>query len=206
MTVACSICASTDGPFAQEPTGVATSPHFVKCQTCTQKYAGISFKGTVGSSATLDSVKGSFYPCSGCENLYYKAIPYAFLNFDVRQCPSCDHPFPTEESIEYPQSSKAYKVALKGSAFNRTAEELDAIYEKLVTIQPKLSKAVENIMLVESPQGRDIWAVLAGDDSRVQEALQWILMKAADRKLTFSGSQRYDFAVKGVTIHKQIAG
>jgi len=206
MKTACSICASIEGPFTQEPTGVAASPHFVKCQTCAQKYTGITFKGTVGSGASPASVQKYFYQCPGCANLYYKAIPYAFLSFDVRQCPSCDHAFPTEESVEFPESSRTFQMAMKGSATQRTPEELDEIYDKLVELHPLISKAVENIMLVETPQGRDIWAITAGNDPQVQQALQWILMKAADRKLTFSQSQRSDFAIQGVTILKQMSG
>ena len=96
-------------------------------------------------------------------------------------------------------------MVLKGSAFKRSPEELELLYEKLLSVQPLLSKAVGNIMLVEAPNGMDIWVVCRGNDPQVQKALRWILMKAAERKLTFSQSQRYDFAIKGVTILRQMA-
>jgi len=205
MTIICSICASIEGPFTQEPTGVSLSPYFIKCQSCTQKFPYISFDKTVGKSASRSSVEKYFYKCPKCRSLYYKAIPYAFLNFDVRECPGCNHPFPSEQDIEFPESSRAYKSVMKGAAFKLSPEELELLYEKLLKMQPVLSKAIDDILLVETPKGKDIWVVCMGNDSEVQSALQWILMKAVDKKMSFSSSRRYEFAMKedGLKILRQ---
>lgn len=192
----CSICASTDGPFIQEPTGVPTSPFFIKCQACTQKYPYISFDKTVGKGAPLKSVSKYFYQCEGCGNLFYNAIPYAFQHYGVKACPGCQHPFPSEKDIQFPPSSLAYKSVLKGANFSLSSTEIEELYEKLLLIQPQFSKAIEKIFLVELPKGSDIWVICIGNDSEVENALRSILLKETDRRMTFSSSQRFEFAME----------
>ena len=90
-----------------------------------------------------------------------------------------------------------------GQPFNFTEDSFEPLFDKLVELLPKLSNAIDAILLVESQKGKDIWVVCKGNDPQVQKALQWVLMKAIDRKMSFSGSQRYDFAIAGVKILKQ---
>jgi hypothetical protein len=205
MTVTCSICASTEGPFIQEPTGVPASPYFIKCHVCAHDNEFITFKNTVGMVASPQAMQRYFYKCPGCGNLYYKAVPYAFLRYNVKQCPSCGNAFPAEEDILFPESAQAFGMAMKGSPFNLASEEIEPLYEKLLKIQPLLSKAIDDILLVETPKGKDIWVICRGYDSEVQNALEWVLMKGVDNKLSFSQSQRADFAFKetGVRILRQ---
>ena len=89
MTTACSLCASTDGPFLQEPTGLRESPYFYKCQKCSVDNKYTTFKDTVGMNPSKASINEYFYICPGCTNLYYMTIPYANLRYDVKVCPSC---------------------------------------------------------------------------------------------------------------------
>jgi hypothetical protein len=200
MTPVCSICASVEGPYIQEPTGVPSSPFFYKCRACTQKYPEITFDKTVMRGSAFELVKQYFYICPGCGNMYYKAIPYAFLRFDLRKCPACDHPFPTESDIEFPVSSQAVQIALMGSSISLPPEEITPLFDKLVEILPALSKAIDEIVLVDTPKRREIWAVCKGNHGQVQEALRWVLLKAVNRKLTFSQSQRADVALKDPAI------
>ncbi len=203
MTTACSLCASTDGPFLQEPTGLRKSPYFYKCQKCSVDNKYTTFKDTVGMNPSKASISEYFYICPGCANLYYMAIPYANLRYDVKVCPSCGTQFPSEEDIAYTAEHQAYKVALKGRPYNLPEEAFEPLYDKLLEVLPKLSKAIDDFLLVETKKGKDIWAITKGNDSQMEKALQWVLMKAVDRKMSFSSSQRYDFAIKGVKILKQ---
>jgi len=85
-------------------------------------------------------------------------------------------------------------------------EDLELLYEKIVAMHPTLSKAIDNIMLVATEKGKDIWVITKGNDGQVGEALRWVLFKLVDRRLSFAGSQRFDFAIKeaGVSILKQM--
>lgn len=203
MKISCSLCASIDGPFLQEPTGLSKSPFFYKCQKCSEENKYTTFKDTVGLRLSESSVREFFYICPGCANLYYMAIPYAYLRYDVKSCPSCGCLFPSEEDISYSEESQTFKVVLKGGPYNLSEDAFEPLYNKLLALTPKLSKAIDEVLLVETPRGKDIWVVCKGNDSQVEKALQWVLMKAVDRAMTFSSSQRFDFAIKEVKILKQ---
>jgi hypothetical protein len=51
MTAICSTCASVDGPFIKEPTGIPSSPYFYQCQRCSEENRYITFKDAVGITA-----------------------------------------------------------------------------------------------------------------------------------------------------------
>jgi len=194
--IICSICAFTEGPFIQESTGVPTSPNFYKCQSCAQDYTHISFDKTVGKGAPIQLVNKYFYPCAGCGSLFYNAIPYAYLNFSVKACPGCQHPFPSEKDIHFPPSDIAFQSVLKGSNSALTHAEIEEVFMKLTMIQPKISKAINQILLVELPKGPDIWVVCKGNDAQIQNTLRLVLSKETGRRMSFSSSQRYEFAMK----------
>ncbi len=206
MTTVCSICASTEGPFTQEMTGVTSSPYFIKCQSCNLNFPAISFDGTVGRSPSRSSFEKYFYECPDCGTLFYKAIPYAFLHFGVTECPNCNRDLPGGEDIEFLDSSKANQGVLMNTFKPDSLEELEPLYEKLVAQQPKLSKAIANVMLVETAKGYDIWVVCQGSDPATKRSLQPILMAIVDKKLSFFGSGLLKFAreEEGLTIIKQM--
>lgn len=202
MANVCSICASTEGPFTQEPTGVTSSPFFIKCEKCNYMYPRITFEGNT-KNPSQDTFEKYYYKCSGCGALFYKAIPYAFTYFGVRECPVCNHPFPSEEDIKFPNSTKC----VMSNIFGRdTLEELEPLYEKLVEQQAKLSKAIDNIMLVKTDKKYDLWVVTKGSDGEIQSSLRPILLRITDNKLAFSISQLLKFAKKkeGLKIIKEI--
>ena len=206
MTTVCSICASTEGPFTQETTGVTSSPYFIKCQSCNLNLPAVSFDGTVGRSPSRSSFEKYFYECPDCGTLFYGAIPYAFTHFGVTECPNCHHAFPAGEDIEFPESSKADQSVLSNSFGPDSLEELEPLYEKLVAQQPKLSKAIANVMLVKTAKRHDIWVVCRGSDPATKRALRPLLMAFVDKKLSFSGSGLWKFAreEEGLTIIRQM--
>lgn len=206
MTTVCSICASTEGPFTQETTGVTSSPYFIKCQSCNLNFTQISFGGTIGHSPSRSKFEEYFFECPDCGTLFYCAIPYAFTDFGVTECPNCHHAFPASEDIEFPESSKANQSVLMDSFVPESLEETELLYEKMVAQQPKLAKAIANVMLVKTPRGHDIWIVCQGSDSSVANSIRPLLMAFVDNKLSFPGSMLWKFAKEkeGVTIIRQM--
>jgi hypothetical protein len=197
MGVACSICASTKGPFTQEPTGVKTSPYFVKCQTCAQKYTQISFDGTIGRNPAPSLYRKYFHECPNCHSLYYGAIPYAYLHYSVTECPICGEGLPIGSDLEFANAGPETQDALKSGVFrdeHRSLDYLKPLYDKLVARHSSLSKAIDNIMLIETERGNDIWVITKGTDPNLTEALQKVLFNIVDKKLSFSSSQRFSFA------------
>ncbi|TFH42663.1 MAG: hypothetical protein E4G94_05905 [ANME-2 cluster archaeon] len=166
----------------------------------------------MGKGASSSSVEKYFYTCPKCRSLYYKAIPFAFYSFDVRECPGCNHPFPSEQDIEFSEASRVHKSVMQARAFTNprhTPEKLETLYEKLLKLLPVLSKAIDDIMLVDTPEGKDIWVVCMGRDDHekgdVETPLQYILGKAIDYDLSFSLSTTYEGAMKeeGLKILRQ---
>jgi hypothetical protein len=43
-------------------------------------------------------------------------------------------------------------------------EDLELLYEKIVAMHPTSSKAIDNIMLVATEKGKDIWVITKGND------------------------------------------
>ena len=206
MTTVCSICASTKGPFTQEATGVASSPYFIKCQSCNLNLPAVSFDGTVGRSTSRSSFEKYFYECPGCGTLFYGAIPYAFTHFGVTECPNCHRAFPAGGDIEFPESSRGDQSVLSNSFGPDSLEELEPLYEKLVAQQPQLSKAITNVMLVKTARRYDIWVVCQGSDPATERALRPLLMAFVDKKLSFSSSGLWRFAKEeeGLTVIRQM--
>jgi len=203
MTTVCSICGSTESPFTQEPTGVMSSPYFIKCQSCNLNLSEITFNGTVGRSPSKIKFEEYFYECPDCGMLFYRAIPYAYTHFGITGCPNCNHAFPASEDIKFPNSTKA---VLSNFFKPDSLEELELLYEKLVVQLPKLSKAIANVMLVETARGYDIWVVCKGSDPVIESSLRPLLMTFVDKKLSFSCSALLKFArkEKGLTIIRQM--
>lgn len=197
MGMACSICASTEGPFTQEPTGVKTSPFFVKCDACAQKYTEISFDRTIGRNPVPSLYKKYFHECSNCHSLFYGAIPYAYLHYSVAKCPMCGEGFPTGSDIEFLNIGEANQDAIKSGVYrneDRSLDYLKPLYDKLVAQHSTLSKAIDSIMLIETERGNDIWVITKGSDPILTGTLQTILFNTVDRKLSFSSAQRLSFA------------
>ena len=197
MGMACSICASTEGPFTQEPTRVSSSPFFVKCHSCVQKYTQISFDSTIGRNPTPSLYSKYFHECPSCHSLYYGAVPYATLHYSVTKCPVCGEGFPTGSDLEFSNAGPETQDALKSGVFrdeDRSLDYLKPLYDKLVAQHSALSKAIDNIMLIETERGNDIWVITKGSDSILTGALQTILFNIVEKKLRFSNSQRFSFA------------
>jgi len=193
----CSICANTDGPFVQEPTGRAATPHFVKCSTCAQKYIQISFTGTAGPNPSEKTFNEYFHECPQCHSLYYGSIPYAFFHYSVEKCPVCQRDFPDGSDMEFENTGVEEQEAIMSGVFKdefRSLDHLKPIYEKLVKQYPKYSKVFEKIMLVETKRGNDIWVITKGSDMRKVRNLQSLIFKLSDKAFSFSNSQRFKFA------------
>ena len=205
-TTVCSICASTEGPFAQEETGIRSSPYFIKCESCQTKFPLVSFASTVGHSPSKSIFKDFFYECPKCGILFYRKIPYAYTRFGVSGCPNCRHSFPSMEDIEYPESSKTHRAVMNNASGPDSPEELEPLYENLVANKPKLSKTIENVMLVKTANYHDIWVVCKGADMDIESSLRPFLMAFVDHKLTFGATRRWKFArkEKGLTIIRQM--
>jgi hypothetical protein len=85
-------------------------------------------------------------------------------------------------------------------------EALEPLYDKLVAQQPKLSKAIANVMLVKTARRYDIWVVCQGSDPATERALRPLLMAFVGKKLSFSSSGLWKFAreEEGLTIIRQM--
>jgi len=213
MSTYCHVCAQPiEGPYSSEkiPPGVTSNAFFVKCQSCTSKYPGITFASTAGRSPTRSSFEYSFYECEGCGSLFYcgtKGIPFAYSNFNAETCPNCGQSLPTGEQIDFEPSDTAPLMALM-NGFPGPLEKMQPLYETLTEAVPKhltLSKIVTNIMLVNTPKGHDIWVIYQADlDFSSERAMVTQLRKLVDNALVFMSGQQLQYALNDdVTIVEQ---
>jgi len=202
MTTYCHVCAKPiKGAYSKEniPSGVTSHTVFIKCQSCSSDYPGITFADSAGRNPTRSSFENSFYECNGCGSLYFcssKGIPFAYSGFSVEACPKCGQPLPTGAEIEFEPSDESR--ALQGGSPG-SLEKMQPLYKTLsesVPKHPSLSKIVTSIMLVNTPRGHDIWVIYQAEfDFNTERAIVTQLRKLVDG-IAFSGSQALEYALK----------
>jgi hypothetical protein len=208
MTIYCNVCAQIiEGPYSKEkiPSGVTSHASFVKCQSCTSKYPGITFADTAGRRPTQSSFEHSFYECSECGFLFWcetKGVPYAYSSIAVTACPKCSTPLPTLAQLDVESSEEFPPTAIMSGT--DTLEKIRLVYETLtksIAEHPSLSEVVTTVMLVDTSKGHSIWVIFEADSS-AGRPIMIQLQKLSG--LYFGSSKQLKYALKDeVTIIEQ---